>query len=116
VARESVIFGVAGIFFGILIGWIVGSQQARPPRVAQAAPAALAAAPAQSSPAPLDESRVATLSQAAQSNPSDIRSRIELGNLHFDAERFSDAARWYEQALAIEPKNVSVSTDLGISY
>ena len=42
--------------------------------------------------------------------------RIELGNLYFDAERFEDAARWYEQALAIEPRNVSASTDLGISY
>ena len=42
--------------------------------------------------------------------------RLELGNLYFDSERFEDAARWYEQALAIEPRNVSASTDLGISY
>ena len=27
VSRDSVIFGVAGVFFGILVGWIVGSQQ-----------------------------------------------------------------------------------------
>ncbi len=42
--------------------------------------------------------------------------RLELGNLYFDSERFADAARWYEQAIAIEPRNVSASTDLGISY
>jgi tetratricopeptide (TPR) repeat protein len=42
--------------------------------------------------------------------------RLELGNLYFDSERFSDAAKWYEQAIAIEPRNVSASTDLGISY
>ena len=45
-----------------------------------------------------------------------MRVRLELGNLYFDAERFEDAARWYEQALAIEPRNVNASTDLGISY
>ncbi len=44
------------------------------------------------------------------------QARLDLGNLYFDAERFEDAARWYEQALAIEPRNVNASTDLGIAY
>ena len=26
-SRDSVIFGIAGVFFGILVGWIIGSQQ-----------------------------------------------------------------------------------------
>ena len=37
---DSIAFGIAGVFFGLIAGWIIGSQQAgaRPPApVAQAA-------------------------------------------------------------------------------
>jgi tetratricopeptide (TPR) repeat protein len=115
VSRDSVIFGVTGVFFGILVGWIIGSQQNAGPRAAPAA-AERAATSGQSTAAPLDESRVAALAKTAQGSPQDAAVRLELGNLYFDSERFADAARWYEQAIAIEPRNVSASTDLGISY
>jgi tetratricopeptide (TPR) repeat protein len=115
VSRDSVIFGLAGVFFGILVGWIIGSQQNAAPRAATPA-AERAATPGQSTAAPLDESRAAALAQTAKGNPQDAAVRLELGNLYFDSERFADAARWYEQAIAIEPRNVSASTDLGISY
>jgi tetratricopeptide (TPR) repeat protein len=115
VSRDSVIFGLAGVFFGILVGWIIGSQQNAAPRVATPA-AARPANSGQSTAAPLDESRAAVLAQTAKGNPQDAAVRLELGNLYFDSERFADAARWYEQAIAIEPRNVSASTDLGISY
>jgi tetratricopeptide (TPR) repeat protein len=106
------------VFFGILVGWIIGSQQAGVPRATPASPTAPTATSGQSSSAaaPLDEGRVASLSKDAARDPKDVRVRLELGNLFFDAERFEDAARWYEQALAIEPRNVSASTDLGIAY
>jgi len=119
VSRESVIFGIAGVFFGILVGWIIGSQQAVAPRPTPP-PAAEAAGRAPSGnrqAAPqLDEARAATLKQTAERDPRDTRTRIELANLYYDAERFDDAVRWYEEALALDPKNVSASTDLGISY
>ena len=41
---------------------------------------------------------------------------MQLGDLYFDAERFADATKWYEDALAIDPKHVNASTDLGIAY
>jgi len=119
VSRESIIFAVAGTFFGILVGWIIGSQQGEGGRPAPApsAPAAQQApAPRQRTAAPLDEGRVASLRQSADSEPRNARVRIELGNVYFDSERFDEAARWYEQALQIEPRNVNASTDLGISY
>ena len=110
--------GVAGVFFGILVGWIIGSQQpsGRPPAaLAQAA----ASQPAQASnpaPPPLDESRASAMKTTAQQNPNDAVTRVQLGNLYFDAGRFQEAAQWYEAALKITPKDVNVSTDLGISY
>ena len=120
-SKDSIIFGISGVFFGILVGWIIGSQQgagARPAAAPEAAQAAQAATstPGQSTMKPLDEARAAELSQAATTNPRDVQARLDLGNLYFDSERFADAARWYEQALSIDPRNVNASTDLGIAY
>ena len=120
-SRESIAFGVAGVFFGLLVGWMIGTQTAR--SAAPAAPpaaAAAAAAPAPgasgSAPPALDEARVAALRTAAERSPSDAEARAQLGNAYFDAERFQDAAKWYEEALALDPRNVNVSTDLGIAF
>jgi tetratricopeptide (TPR) repeat protein len=39
-----------------------------------------------------------------------------LGNLYFDAERYSEAIEWYSAALKLAPNDADVSTDLGVSY
>ena len=108
--------GVAGVFFGILVGWIIGSQQNTGAAVPAAAPAAAqAAAGAQATP-PLDESRASALKTTAQQNPADAASRVQLGNMYFDAGRFPEAVEWYQAALGIQPKDINASTDLGIAY
>lgn len=115
VRKESFFFGLAGVFFGVLVGWIIGSQQATALRPA-AAPQPVSAAPtAQPAPA-LDENRARALQNAAERAPSDATPRVELGNLYFDAERYADAIRWYENALTVDPRNVNASTDLGIAF
>jgi len=110
--------GIAGVFFGILVGWIVGTQQ--PAGRSTALPAAPAAAPAQSggapAPPPLDEARASAMRTTAQQNPTDAVTRVQLGNMYFDSGRYPEAAQWYDQALKLLPKDVNVSTDLGISY
>jgi tetratricopeptide (TPR) repeat protein len=121
---ESIVFAVAGSFFGLIVGWMLGSQQAAPvsgvamapaTQAAQAAPAQQAASQVQP-PQPLDEARAQAMIAAAQKNPSDAKVRVELGNVYFDAERYTDATTWYEAALKLDPKNPDVSTDLGVSY
>ncbi len=115
-SRESIIVGVSGVFFGLLVGWIIGSQQT-PGREAPAAPPAVSAsAPAAGQPPAFDESRAAALKSTAAQNPADAAARLQLANMYFDAERFQDAAQWYEAVLTIDPKNVDASTDLGIAY
>ena len=116
--RESVIFGIAGVFFGILVGWIIGSQQAVPARQVPAVSADAQRTPSQQTrtPPPLDEGRVARLKAVAEKSPGSAAPRVELANLYFDHERFAEAARLYEEALKLEPRSVSVSTDLGIAY
>ena len=114
--KDSVVFGVAGIFFGVLVGWIIGSQQATGVAPPAAASASAAAAPSAQAQPPFDESRAAALKASAERNPSDAETRVQLGNLYFDAERYDDARHWYEEALRVDPRNVNASTDLGIAY
>lgn len=113
--RESLAFAVSGVTFGLLAGWIIGSQQGPPPTATPVA-AAAAAAPSAPSPAPLDQARVSALQQRASAEPRNVDVRVELANLYFDAERFEDAALWYEGALAIDPRNTGAHTDLAVVY
>jgi cytochrome c-type biogenesis protein CcmH/NrfG len=115
---DSIVFGVAGILFGLIAGWVLGSQQAAVARPGvAAAPQQAASAPqaGQQQPAVLDQNRVQALRTVAEQNPADSKTRVELGNLYFDAEQYADAIGWYEAALKISPKDPNVSTDLGVA-
>jgi len=119
---ESLVFAAAGTLVGFLGGWIIGSQHtiARGPAagVAASAPAPAPATPpgnAASAPA-LDTAKVQAATGRASAEPRNPAPRIQLGNLYFDAEQYQEAARWYQEALAIDPSNADVSTDLGVSF
>jgi Cytochrome c biogenesis factor len=116
---DAVAFGIAGILFGLIAGWIIGSQQAaaRPPASAPAAEQASASAGGSSSRAAvLDETQVNALKTVAEKETANATPRVQLGNLYFDAERYDDAIKWYGDALKLAPNDVNVSTDLGVSY
>ena len=116
---EAIAFGVAGILFGLIAGWIIGSQQAGSRPAAAPPPAAqvdASSAGGQTRAAVLDETRVNALKSVAERESKNIKPRVELANLYFDAERYDDAIKWYEEALKLEPNDVNVSTDLGVCY
>lgn len=117
---ESIVYTIAGMCFGIILGWIIATQQpARTPPPAPE-PAPTAQQPAEGSGAQqakvLDEARVQQLTTILNSDPKNVAALVQLGNTYFDAERYTDAIKWYEQALSIDPKNADASTDLGVSY
>lgn len=114
---DIIAIGVAMAFFGLVAGWMIGSQQARTAAPVAPAAAQSEAAPAgQQAPAILDQAAVQALRNAADHDPKDTAARTELANLYFDAEQWNEAVRWYGEALALDPKNADVSTDLGICY
>jgi tetratricopeptide (TPR) repeat protein len=116
---DAIAFGIAGVFFGLIAGWIIGSQQgvARPGVAAPAqAVAASEAGAGTTQAAMLDENQVAALKSVAEREASNVSPRVELGNLYFDAGRFDDAITWYSDAVKLAPNDANVSTDLGVSY
>jgi tetratricopeptide (TPR) repeat protein len=115
---ESIALAVATAFFGVIVGWIIGSQQAghsAPPAAPAAVAQTQAAQPGQT-PKLVDEAEIQALKNAAASDPKNAGSRAQLGNLYFDAERYNDAVPWYEEALKLDPRNADVSTDLAVSF
>ncbi len=114
---ESIVFAVAGMCFGVILGWVIAAQQiapASPASVAQAAPSQNQS-PGQPTPT-LDEARVQSLETILKSDPKNAGALVQLGNTYFDAQRYPDAIKYYEQALQVTPDDVDVSTDLGVSY
>jgi len=118
---ESMVFAVAGTLFGLIVGWIIGTQQVPVRVVAGGAPAAQTTQTAQTAAPPaalpvLDESQAAPLRNIAERDPKNVQSRVHLGDMYFDAGRYQEATKWYEEALALNPKDVNVSTDLAICF
>lgn len=117
---DAIVFGIAGSLFGLIIGWVLGTQQAArnapiAAPMAQAAPAQQQA-PASPQPVPIDPERVKALEGVAAQNAGDAQTRVQLGNMFFDAEQYAQAITWYEQAMKINPNDANVSTDLGVAY
>ncbi|OFW05530.1 MAG: hypothetical protein A3I61_04385 [Acidobacteria bacterium RIFCSPLOWO2_02_FULL_68_18] len=113
---ESIVFAVAGMCFGVILGWVIGTQQAaRPAAPATAQVPQTGQATTRQAP-PLDEARVQALMTVVKNDPKNAGAALQLGNTYFDAERYEDAIKWYEESIRIDPKNPDASTDLGISY
>jgi tetratricopeptide (TPR) repeat protein len=119
---DAIAFGVAGVCFGLIAGWIIGSQQApglpagTPAPPAAAAPASGGSAETERRATELDAARVSALRATIEQDPKNAAALADLANAYFDADRFEDAIPWYERALAVRPRDVNVSTDLGVSY
>ncbi|MBI3493882.1 MAG: tetratricopeptide repeat protein, partial [Acidobacteria bacterium] len=115
-------FGIAGVLFGLIAGWIIGSQQAalRPPMAAppsqQAATSTPTGGAASTRAAVLDDTQVNALKSVAERDAKNPTPRVQLANLYFDADRYDEAIKWYGEALALTPNDVNVSTDLGVCY
>ena len=118
---DSIVFAVAGMCFGVILGWVIATQQAggRPVPAAATQAAAPAAAPGTGGtrqPPPLDDAKVQGLTTILNSDPKNAGAAVQLANTYFDAERYTEAIKWYEQALALKPDDPNASTDLGVSY
>ena len=107
----------ACLILGLAVGYVIfGGQR---PTVPTAAPVAQAPAPdpATGGPQPglMDEQRAQALRNILARNPTDLQANTQLGHLYYDAGRFAEAVGPYQQAFAVDSRNVNLSTDLGTS-
>ena len=117
---ESIAYVIAGICFGIILGWVIGTQQARRAGFAPAPTAATqpaAGSTAQQQAPRLDEGRV----QVAQ--PRFSRATPRTSTQPYSSAMCTSMPsggtmriKWLEKALELDRKNADASTDLGVSY
>jgi tetratricopeptide (TPR) repeat protein len=77
---------------------------------AVSAPAAAAAAPA---PPLVDESQLRGYRDILARDPKNATAAVQAGNMLYDAQRYVEAIPFYQQAFALLPNDINVSTDLG---
>jgi tetratricopeptide (TPR) repeat protein len=116
---DSIAYVIAGMCFGVILGWVIGTQQARRPAATTPTTEAAGgqgqtAGNPQQAP-PLDQGRVQALTTIIKSDPKNVDAVVQLGNTYFDAEQWEDAIQWYKRAVELDPKNADASTDLGVS-
>jgi tetratricopeptide (TPR) repeat protein len=103
----TVVTGVAGVMFGIIVGYMLGVSQAG------GGSSPVAAATTQTAAAPAaNEQEMQAYRNVLASDPKNVRANIELGNRLYDASRYTEAIPYYQQAFTLDPTNVNVSTDL----
>jgi cytochrome c-type biogenesis protein CcmH/NrfG len=107
----NAVTGVAGVLFGVIVGYMLGVNQA-PAGAAPVAAAVTATAAAAPAAGVADEHELQAYRNVLASDPKNVRANVELANRLYDAGRYAEAVPYYQQAFTLDPRNVSVSTDL----
>ena len=111
--RKQAVIGIVGIVIGFILGFFVAKGVTAP--VPPGADAQANALP-KDHPSPEVMAQIEQLTNLAKQNPQDRETRLKLANFFYDMGRFDAAIPWYEEAFALDPSDVLVSTDLGTSY
>ncbi len=109
----NAVTGLAGVFMGIIVGYVIGAGQipGGSGGVATAAPVAQAEGAGCAS--LVNETELNAYRSILANDPKNVRAATELANKLYDAGRYAEAIPYYQQAFALDAKNVNVSTDLG---
>ena len=117
---QTYAMAVLCLLIGLVIGYLVRGSAAPAPAVASAAdtqPAPRAAMGQQAMPT-LDQMQQMADKQAEpllaklKSNPNDAGLLNQIGTLYRATHQFKTAIAYYQQSLAIDPKNVGARTDM----
>jgi len=111
--KESIIFGVAGLIVGFLLGVLVGGKT-------MGGSAANTPAPAQNAaplvnPAELN-ARISEFEKVVAQDPKNVQAWVNLGNSYFDSNNYQKAVQAYAKALELNPNDSNVLTDQGVMY
>jgi cytochrome c-type biogenesis protein CcmH/NrfG len=111
----TAVTGLAGVLFGVIVGYLLGVSQ----NEVRSLPVAATSQAAAAAPAPtavVTEQELQGWRNILASDPKNVRANVELGNRLYDAARYTEAIPYYQQAYTADPKNVNVSTDLATAF
>ena len=115
---ESIVLAVAGMCFGVIVGWLLATIDAdrAAARARTTTPVAqTATAGNERQPPTLDKARVQSLTTILQSDPKNAEAAEQLGTTYFEAQQFDEALKWYEEALRLDPENQDAISQLGMT-
>lgn len=121
---------ILGLMAGLIIGYVLAERQPVPPaRAIRLGLNPQAAAQSEELPeghppiaagtdgdAQRFRQQVTEIEGLLASNPDDSGLMTALGNVYFDASRWSEARDWYEKALKVSPGDSNILTDLAVVY
>jgi cytochrome c-type biogenesis protein CcmH/NrfG len=101
---------------GALAGYLLHNSGT--PESSAPAPASTATIPSQAMPSPTQmlSTQAQPLLDRLQTNPKDVATLIQLGDMYYDAGQWNDAITYYTRALKETPANPDVRTDMGVAY
>jgi cytochrome c-type biogenesis protein CcmH/NrfG len=120
-STQAYIMAVLCLLVGCAVGYLlrgsVGGSSAPAPAAAQQQGMPPADMGQQQMPSPeqlkaMADKAAAPLLEQLKSRPNDAGLLAQIGNLYYDAQIFPVAISYYQKALAIDPKNSSVRTDM----
>jgi len=116
---QAYILATFCLVLGIALGYLFHGSASQ--SVTSAAAPVSAGTP-QSQPQITPEQQKAMVDQAAaplleslEQNPNDFATLTKAGNVYYDGQEFSEATKYYERALKLQPQNADVLTDYGTS-
>lgn len=121
--REAYLLALVCLLSGLVMGYLfhgsspaavlmAGNSGNAAPAMPGTAPAGSAGMPSVQDLGPLS----APLLAALKVDPKNAGTLIQLGNLYYDHQLYSESIQYYTRALEVDPKNINVRTDLGTAY
>jgi len=115
-SREAYLLAMVCLFVGLVAGWLLRGSS-----LPGASPPAAATAPSASSGESMQSAASLNLEaqpllDALKANPKDVPTLVKLGNVYYDHKLWSEAIRYYQQALDLRPNDPDVRTDMGTAY
>jgi cytochrome c-type biogenesis protein CcmH/NrfG len=120
-STQAYVLAAFCLVLGVALGYLFrGSASPVASAAASAAPEGSATPSQSSQPQVSPEQQKAMVAEAVapllsnlKQNPNDFDSLVKIANAYYDGQQYSDAVKYYQQAVKIQPKNSDVLTDFG---
>jgi tetratricopeptide (TPR) repeat protein len=113
--KDNTIFFVAGLVFGVCVGYFLFqsvAQSSRPAIVPAAGSDPQSAEPQQRL---IDPQEMSALERMAKDNPDDSEVRDRIGTLYMEAGNYREALRWFREALELKGEDLHLRNHLAMS-